>query len=136
MPFDCSSSYSLLFYYLYTRMQSIQFKVVIHTPAVSHAESFIYTAAEHPVQSSHYSHASRFSCRKVLYNVLCIRQPFLMPKGLYTRLQSIQFKVVIHTPVVSNSESFIYTAAVNPAEKLFSRQLLLSKPMVTCFLES
>ena len=41
------------------------------------------------------------------------RQPFPMPKGLYTRLLCIHYKSVIYTAAVSHAKRFIYTAAVH-----------------------
>ena len=41
------------------------------------------------------------------------RQPFPMPKLLYTRLPCIKYKSVIYTAAVSHTKNFIYTAAVH-----------------------
>ena len=105
---------------LYTRLPCIQYKIVIYTAAVSHIKLFIYTTAGHPV-SRRYLHGSRFSyqiiyihgCRASSVQTLFTRQPFLIPKALYTRLPCNQYKVVIHTAVVSHAR-FKQTAAVYP----------------------
>ena len=41
------------------------------------------------------------------------RQPFPMPKSLYTRLPCIKYKSVIYTAAISHTKRFIYTAAVH-----------------------
>ena len=54
------------------------------------------------------------------------RQPFSMPKSLYTRLPCIKYKGVIYTAAVSHTKIFIYTAAVHRVQKtLFTRQAFL-----------
>ena len=47
------------------------------------------------------------------------RQPFPMPKGLYTRLPCIKYKSVIYTAAVSHTKKFIYTAAVHKVYKRY-----------------
>ena len=89
------------------------------------------TAGTHPIQND-YSHGSRFPCQKVYIhgcrassiNVLFTRQPFLIPKSLYTRLPCIKYKTAIYTAAVSQAKCFytrlpfiqykivIYTAAI------------------------
>ena len=58
---------------------------------------------------------------------------------MYTRLPSIQFKVVIHTPTVSHAKRFIYTAAMNPVKKVIYTAAASydeTNGRKTCFLES
>ena len=84
-----------------------------------------------------YSHGSRFTCQNVyIYGcralsikVLFTRQPFIIPKGLYTRLPCINYKSAIYTAAVSyakmiytrlpffQNKSVIYTAAVFHAKR-------------------
>ena len=83
----------------------------------------IYTAAGTlPIKKNDYSHGSRFPCQKVYIHgcrassikVLLTRQPFLKPKGLYTRLPCIKYKSAIYTTGVPHAKRFIYMAAVHP----------------------
>ena len=92
-------------------VSSIKLKVVV-----------IYTTAgTHPIQND-YSHGSRFPCQKIYIHgcrasnikVLFTRQPFLIPKGLYTRLPCIKYKNAIYTAAVSHAKWFLHTAAVHP----------------------
>ena len=47
------------------------------------------------------------------------RQPFPIPKSLYTRLPCIQYKIVIYTAAVSHIKLFIYTAAGHPVSRRY-----------------
>ena len=71
---------------LYMRLMCIQYKIVIYTAAVNHTKRFLYTAAEHSV-NSRFSNASRFSCKaKYIHDCresskkLFTRQPLRMTK--------------------------------------------------------
>ena len=89
----------------------------------SRMEVVIYTTAgTHPIQND-YFHGSRFPCQKVYIHgcrassikVLFTRQPFIIPKGLYTLLPCMKYKVpkyksAIYTAAVSHAKIFLYTA--------------------------
>ena len=47
------------------------------------------------------------------------RQPFPMPKSLYTRLPCIKYKSAIYTAAVSHDKRFSYTAAVHQVKKRY-----------------
>ena len=84
------------------------------------------TAGTHPIQND-YSHGSRFPCQKNYIHgcrassikVLFTRQPFLIPKKLYTRLPCIKYKNAIYTAAVSHAKWFLHTAAVHPVYKRY-----------------
>ena len=71
------------------------------------------TAGTYPIQND-YSHGSRFTCQKVYIHgcrassikVLFTRQPFFIPKGLYTRLPCIKYKSAIYTAAVSHAKRY------------------------------
>ena len=52
-------------------------------------------------------------------NRLFTRQPFPIPKALYTRLPCIQYRIVIYTAAVSHIKLFIYTAAGHPVSRRY-----------------
>ena len=103
------------------------------------------TAGTHPIQND-YSHGSRFPCQNVYIHgcrassikVLFTRQPFLIPKSLYTWLPCIKYKSAIYTAAVSHANMFstrlpcikyksaIYTAAVSHAKSFFIHGCRLS----------
>ena len=111
----------------------------------------IYTAAgTHPIQNN-YSHGSRFPCQKVYIHgcsvssikVLFTRQPFLIPKGLYTRLPCIKYKsTAVGTHPIQNDYShiscfpchkvYIHGCRVSRIKVLFTRQpFLIPKGLYT-----
>ena len=69
----------------------------------------------YPVQNTGFLNGSGYihDCRKNDTKRLFSRQPFPMPKSLYTRLPCIKYKNVIYTAAVFHSKRFIYTAAVH-----------------------
>ena len=88
------------------------------------------TAGTHPIQND-YSHGSRFLCQKVYIHgcrassikVLFARQPFLIPKSLYTRLPCIKYKSAIDTAAVSHAKLFfIHGCRSSSIKALFTRQ--------------
>ena len=113
----------------------------------------IYTAAgTHPIQSD-YSHGSHFPCQNLYIHgyrassikVLFTQQPFLIPKGLYTRLPCIKYKTAVFTrqpflipkglytrlPCIKY-KSGIYNASVSHTKRFEPRHektKILSKPL-------
>ena len=87
------------------------------------------TAGNHQIQND-YSHGSRFPCLKVYIHdcrasstkVLYTRQPFLIPKSLYTRLPCIKYKKrYLHGSRFSCQMVFIHGGRSSSIKALFTR---------------
>ena len=90
----------------------------------------IYTTARtHPIHND-YSHDSRFPCQKVYIHgcrassikMLYTRQPFLIPKGLHTRLSCIKYKSYSHGSCFSCQKVFIHGYRSSSIKAFFKRQ--------------